>query len=418
MSADGIPAADKIPVLIPQSAMEAVKAEGAYEFVEAVEVPAEGVGGVYTANYFKSVLDYLKQYPIPGDKLGHRDQPADDFYTIGGELRMENENEGVCYFRVYIPPQGWESSNEGLIRSAKAGIPELSLIADVEPQRGNDGRTYFDKELGRPRNDLVPRGAMEQAIGNSAGEKEIMKLISAGKVDLDTESGELVQNGTVYRRAAVKLQSNADQKALAGRVLNAIAEKLRQNAGEKNKVTKEEIIAAVKAAVANSTLTLEELAAAVGLENKLRNASDEQRAKLAAAIAGALELPPETPVEELLKAAEAAFKEAAEAAESVVEAEANEAAGGKKIKNEKGGEEDNPLYLYVREKFRGKNRKEREKILNSLAEDPIAFRLRSRQADGRNSAVITVKNGGGGGLDELQTQIDKILNAGTGAANG
>jgi lambda repressor-like predicted transcriptional regulator len=175
-------------------------------------------------------------------------------------------------------------------------------------------------------------------------------------------------------------------------------------------VTKDDIIAAVKAAIANSTLTLEELAAAAGLENKLRNATDEQRAKLAAAIAGALELPPETPVEELLKAAEEAFAEAADAAESVVEAEANEAAGGRKLKNAKGEEEDNPLYLYVVEKFRGKNRKEREKIRNSLATDPIASRLRSQQADG--STVLKLKNGKDNDLSSLDEQIDKILNKG------
>jgi lambda repressor-like predicted transcriptional regulator len=409
LSPSDIPEADKIPVLIPQKAFEAIKADGAYEFVEAIEVPTEGNGGIYTAEYFKSVLDYLKQYPVPGDKLGHRDNPSDDFYTIGGELRMENENEGVCYFRVYIPPQGWESSNEGLIRSAKAGIPELSIIAEAEPRRGNDGKDYFDKELGRPRNDLVPQGAMDVTIGNSAGEKEIMELISAGKVDFDTESEELVQNGMVYRRAAVKLQSNADQKALAGRVLNAIS-KLRKNSKEKNEVTKEEIIAAVKAAIANSTLSLQELAAAVGLENKLRNATDEQREKLSAAIAEALELPPETPVEELLKAAEEAFKEAADVAESVVEAEANEAAGGKKIKNAKGEEEDNPLFLYIHEKLKGKNRKEREKIRNSLATDPVATRLRSQQADG--STVLKLKNGDKNDLASLDEQIDKILNKG------
>jgi lambda repressor-like predicted transcriptional regulator len=411
MSPADIPEAGKIPVLIPRNALEAIQAEGAYEFVEAIEVPSEGNGGIYTPEYFRSILDYLKQYPIPGDKLGHRDQPADDFYTIGGDLQMANENEGVCYFRVYIPPQGWESSNEGLIRSAKAGIPELSIIAEAEPRRGNDGKTYFDKELGRPRNDLVPQGAMDLTIGNSADEKEIMELISAGKVDFDTESEELVQNGTVYRRAAVKLQSNADQKALAGRVLNAIS-KIRKNSKEKNEVTKEEIIAAVKAAVANSTLTLEELAAAVGLENKLRNATDEQRAKLAAAIAEALELPPETPAEELLKAAEEAFKEAADAAESAVEVEANEAAGGRKIKNAKGEEEDNPLYLYIAEKFKGRNRKEREKIRNALAADPVAVRLRSLQADGKGGTTITVKNGAGSDLAGLDEQIDKILNKG------
>jgi transcriptional regulator with XRE-family HTH domain len=206
------------------------------------------------------------------------------------------------------------------------------------------------------------------------------------------------------------MQFNGPDKMLGARLMNAIAQKLKENGKEKNEVNTEELIKLVKAAIANNTLTLEELAAAVGLENKLRNATDEQRAKLAAAIAEALELPPETPVEELLKAAEEAFKEAADAAESVVEAEANEAAGGKKTKNAKGEEEDNPLYLYVLDKFKGKNRKEREKIKNSLANDPIAVKLRSQQADG--GTVLKITNGEKNDLTSLDEQIDKILNKG------
>ena len=239
-----------------------------------------------------------------------------------------------------------------------------------------------------------------------------MALIEQGAIDTEGDSKELITNGKICRKAALHMQFNGPDKMLGARLMNAIAGKLKENAKEKNEVTKEEIIAAVKAAVANSTLTLEELAAAVGLENKLRNATDEQRAKLAAAIAEALELPPETPAEELLKAAEEAFKEAADVAESVVEAEANEAAGGRKIKNAKGEEEDNPLYLYISEKFKGKNRKEREKIRNSLASDPLAVHLRSQQADGKSGTTVKVKNSAGNDLASLDEQIDKILNKG------
>jgi hypothetical protein len=41
----------------------------------------------------------------------------------------------------------------------------------------------------------------------------------------------------VFRQHAVKLQSTAD-KALAGRVLNAIAKKLKENTKEKNAIGK------------------------------------------------------------------------------------------------------------------------------------------------------------------------------------
>ena len=137
-----LPSPDKIPILIPQKALEAINVEGSYEFVEAVDVPAEGTGGTYTADYFRSVLEYLNQYPMAGSKDGH-EVPNNDFYTIGGELQMKSEKDGVCYFRVLVPPEGWNSSNKALISSFKAGIPELSIIADVEPTRGNDGKVYY-----------------------------------------------------------------------------------------------------------------------------------------------------------------------------------------------------------------------------------------------------------------------------------
>ena len=393
-----LPSPDKIPVLIPPKALEALQTDGSYEFVEAVQVPTEGTGGTYTADYFNSILDYMKLYPIPGSKDGHESQ-GDDFYTIGGELQMQSATDGVCYLRVMVPPEGWNCSNAALIRSLKAGIPELSLISEVDPIRGNDGKVYFSKEMGRPRNDIVPQGAMEQSIGNSVDEKEIMALIDQGAIDMESESTELVKNGKVFRKAAVTLQSTSD-KALAGRVLNAIAEK-QKNCGqcaqcpkndtkEKNGMNKDELIAAIKAAIANNQVTLEDIASAVGLQNKLRNATDEQRAKLAAAIADALSLPPDTSPDDLIKAAQAAFAEAASSAESTVEAAANELAGGKKLKNADGTESDNPVYIYALDKLRGK----RGKMLNSASEalkvDPVMVSLRSKQADTRIVAESTV----------------------------
>ena len=98
-----LPAPEKIPILIPQKALDAIKADGAYEFVEAVNVPTEGTMGIYTAEYFQSLIEYMKQYPIPGSKDGHEAQ-GDDFFTIGGDLQMKSEKDGVCYFRIMVPP--------------------------------------------------------------------------------------------------------------------------------------------------------------------------------------------------------------------------------------------------------------------------------------------------------------------------
>jgi hypothetical protein len=387
-STPDLPPVEQIPVLIPQKALDAIKAEGAYEFVEAVEVPAEGTGGVYTAGYFRSLLDYLKQYPMPGSKGGHEDNPQDDFFTIGGDLQMRSENEGTCYFRIMVPPEGWNGSNAAVIRSFKLGTPELSIIADVEPARGNDGKVYFHKELGKPRNDLVGEGAMNVSIGNSIDEKAIMALIEQGAVDMESESDTLVKEGKVIRKAAVHLQSNSEKAALAGRVLNAIAKRHKANTKENNGMTLDEIIAWLKNAIANNQLTVEDLVAQLGMENKLRNATDEQREKLQAAIAEALELPPETPVEELLKAAEAAFKEAEEAAESVVEAEANKLAETRKLKNADGTETDNPVYLYARNFLKGKRGKRLNEAVAAIKNDPVMLSLRSKQADTRTTITL------------------------------
>jgi hypothetical protein len=387
-AAHDLPTPDKIPVLIPQKAYDAIKVDGAYEFTEAIEVPTEGTGGIYTAEYFQSVLDYLKQYPIAGSKDGH-ESPNDDFYTIGGELQMQSEKEGVCYFRVMVPPEGWNGSNAALIRSLKAGIPELSIIADCEPTRGNDNKVYFTKELGRPRNDLVPIGAMDQTIGNSVDEKAIMALIEKGAIDMDSESDTLVKDGKVFRKYAVNLQSASD-KALAGRVLNAIAQKNKgansPNTKEKNGMNKEEIIQWLKNAIANNNLTVEGLVNELGFGQKLRNATDEQRAKLATSIAEILGLPPETPIEELLKAVTDAFAEVEAAAETVVDAAANELANGKKIKNADGKDEDNPIYLYAKNQLKGLRGKQLNSMVEKLKADPVMVALRSKQADTRVNA--------------------------------
>jgi transcriptional regulator with XRE-family HTH domain len=193
------------------------------------------------------------------------------------------------------------------------------------------------------------------------------------------------------------MQFNGPDKTLGARLMNAIAKKL--NHKEKNQVTKEEIIAAIKAAIANNTLTLEEISQAVGMENKLKNATDEQRAKLVAAIAEALELPADTPTEELLKAAQAAFDEAEQAAESVVEAEAVNIANGKKIKNADGTEADNPAYIYARDKLKGRRGQALKNSIESLKKDTVMLSLRSKQADSRVTVSNAKTNGDDSGVD-------------------
>jgi hypothetical protein len=386
------------PVLIPEAVYKTLAEEGSYEFVEYITAPIKGDGGIYTSEFFESYIAGIAEKPIPGSKRGHIDTPDSDFYTIGGAVN-KTETGADVYLRILVPPTDYDgNSNAGLVRDVKAKIAQFSLIVDAEPERGSDGQDYITKSLGSERNDRVDYGAMEQELlankekegGDPPSETEIMALIEAGAIDIDSESEELVKNGKVHRRAAVKLQSSAD-KALAGRVLNAIAEKLKSSDKEKKQVTKQEIIDAAKAAIANNDLTLEELAEALKMENKLKNATDEQRAKLVAAIAEALELPPETPVDDLLKAAQAAFDEAKEAGEAIVDAEATELTNSKKLKNADGSEVDNPAYIYAKEKLRGLRGQRLKNAKESLKKDIVLTSLMSKNADPL-AAVDKAKN--------------------------
>ena len=418
-----LPDVEKIPVLIPQKALDAIKDEGSYEYVEAIEFPTEGTGGTYTKEYFESVIEYLKMYPMGGDKDGH-DTTKDDLFTIGCEIQTTSGTDtGVCYFRCLVPSTDWNgNSNTGLVRSLKAGTLEMSLVADVEPVRGNDGNAYFTKELGRPRNDIVPEGAMDVTVGNSANEKEVMALIEKGAIDMESESKELVKNGKVFRKAAVALQSTSD-KAYAGRVLNAIAAKIKDknvqnpkpirrngmnkffNAeGEQIALTLDDCVAFIKNAITNNQLTAEDLMKAIGYENKLRNATDEQRVKLVAGIIEALSLPADTSNEDLIKAVQDALKAADDAAETVVEATANELAGSKKLQNADGTESDNPVYIYARKELKGLRGKQLNAKAEELKKDPIMVSLRSKQADTR----VNAKDGGNDIMKEPKSIFTEV----------
>jgi hypothetical protein len=380
-----LPPVKDVPVLIPDKALEAIKGSESepYELVEAIPFPSEGQGGMYTASYFESLLAQMKTRPLGGSKTGHESE-RDDFFTIGGKIERTSENEGVCYLRIMVPAEGYETTNSGFIRSCKTGNQEFSIVASVDGVRGNDGKVYFTEDIGKARNDAVPEGAMEQTVSNSASEKEIMDLIAQDAIDIEREGSELITNGKVCRKAALRLQFNGPDKALGARIMNAIAKRQK----EKNHVTKDEIIAAIKAAIANNTLTLEEISQAVGMENKLRNADDEKRAALVKAIAEALELPVDTPAEELIKAVTDILKDAEEAAEAIVEAEANSLSGGAKIKNADGTESDNPAYIHAKNQLAGKRGKILKNAAEALKTDKVMLALRSKQADPGSDAEI------------------------------
>jgi hypothetical protein len=395
--------ASKYPTLIPADVYQTLAGTGAYEFVEHLVAPVEGDGGIYTPEFFESFLGKTAQKPIPGDKLGHRALPVSDFYTIGGQVDRQGDVADV-YLKILIPATGYNGeSNEGLVRDVKARVAQFSIMTDAETVHAPDGKCYIRESLGNERNDRVTEGAMYQDLlaNGKPDEQEIMALVEAGAIDMDGESETLVSGGKVNRWAAVRLQSSADYKALAGRVLNAIAERTKRRM--KN-MTKQEIIEAARAAITNNELTLEELAETLKMENKLKNTTDEQRAKLATGIAEALGLPAETPIPDLLKAAEEVFKEAAAGAEQTAELEAASLANGRKLKAADGTEVDNPAYTYAREKLRGKRGVTLKNAATALKQDVVLVALLSKAADGR----VTLQNSGGGSGDQTDAEVWEV----------
>jgi alanyl-tRNA synthetase len=126
----------------------------------------------------------------------------------------------------------------------------------------------------------------------------------------------------------------------------------------------------------------------IGFENKLRKNEDEQREELADAIIEALDLPEGTTPDKLIEAVEEILKENTEVQESVVEATANELAGGKKLKNADGTETDNPMYLYAKKELKGLRGKQLNSAAEKLKTDPVMASLRSKQADSGVSVVV------------------------------
>ena len=152
-------------------------------------------------------------------------------------------------------------------------------------------------------------------------------------------------------------------------------------------LTYEQVLEWLKNAITNNNLTTEKLVGDLGMENKLRKHSDEEAAEMKKDLCEALELPADASAEKIVEAVEEILDEADKAAESVVDAEANELAGGKKITNAAGKEEDNPVFVYARNQLKGKRGKQLNEAVKVLKDDPVMLALRSKQADPAASAV-------------------------------
>lgn len=202
-------ATDQVPNLVPEAVMKELQTgdTAPYYRVESIEYPAEGdnpVGykpAIYGEAFFESFLQVMNDRPIPGSKRGHEfaSRPKSDFYTVGGKLDKKNDGAGIAHFKLYIPPDGDETSNAGFIRDNRAGIVEFSIEAAVEYSVNQDSQDVtILATKGAERNDAVPVGKMEQTVNAedqdvvenaegdtllSASVRKARALINAGKYD-------------------------------------------------------------------------------------------------------------------------------------------------------------------------------------------------------------------------------------------
>ncbi len=203
-------AAEAVPTLVPEAIMNELQVgdTSPYYRVESIAYPAEGdnpVGykpAVYGEAFFESFVAVMNDRPIPGSKRGHefRSRPMSDLYTVGGKIDKGSNGEGVAHFKIYIPPEGDETSNAGFIRDNRAGIVEFSIEAAVEYAVNTDTQDVTVKAVkGAERNDAVPVGMMAQTVNAddekdtvenaegdtllSASVRKAQSLINAGKYD-------------------------------------------------------------------------------------------------------------------------------------------------------------------------------------------------------------------------------------------
>ena len=387
--------AEDIPNLAPEQAMnELLKDDqNPYFSVEAIKFPVMGnthiwgVQGSYEEGYFKSIESNLKNGVIPGSKSGHSysDKPTNDLFLVGIRIDSNSDGSGTAYFKNYLPPKDYNGhDNYGLIRDAKLGLLEFSLVS--EP-------VYDDKELAKSgkykiigakeynRNDAVERGAMKQTVNSkeNADFGLMRDLISNGQVTLENIDGNLIQNGKVSRPVLRQIVSRADveNKAEYSELISMIDKT--KNGGKT--VERNEVEGYLKNGIENNSFTVKEIAKNCGFENKLRNEVDDKNAGIVTAL-NALELG-DNPIEKV----KAILAENKANAEAIVKNRIIAEYG----MPEKDGAK-NTAYEYAYSKCVGKNGADLDAAMNALKEDGVMKAIRGTQAD-IFMQIIEPKNG-------------------------
>ena len=203
-----------IPILISQKALQAIQQietpQGKIqdpnpyyvtEEIEDIRDPANMVE--FTPEFWNSYLAVMKERPIGGRKKGHVspyswETPENDFYTIGGKIEGNK-----VYLRIYIPPEGFETNNTGLIRDAKAGLLNFSIVSWTEDiietdENGDIKSRKAVRSVKGERNDRVEigLGAMQQKVNKEkTGDNPDNNIITTEEfIMADGKYNEIIKN--------------------------------------------------------------------------------------------------------------------------------------------------------------------------------------------------------------------------------
>jgi len=399
-----MPSAQDIPTLVRDEAMSALlkNEDTPRYYVEAIDFPVRGTGGIYTESFFESFLDRMKAHPFGGNKLGHAWPERNDFYTVGGKIEKNGSGEsGTVYMKVFVPSMGFETTNSGFIRDLEARNVHFSLVTRPEYEMRMNEKTremerHFVKSAGNERNDAVPfeGGAMPQRV-NGQDYEQAKTLIENGRVDYKSraEGDEIIRNGQVTYSALRRLAASADSRTPELAELVSLADKQRNHGrkrmdGEDRVITRDEALKALSGLYANGLVSMEDIAAGVGRNAAafLRGEADEANAALASGVRRMLG---DRPMEEL----EQLLSTRAENERFIAQNAVREQVGAEKIRNAKGEEVENRAYQYAMKMCNGKTGRDLKSALDALRSDPIMHDLLAAQAD-HSSEFNRIEGGG------------------------
>lgn len=368
--------------------------------IEGIPIPCMGTGGNYDVPFWESFNERIAELLLPGDKFGHEfisRQPT-DFFTIGSKIAKDSKGQLTEYLKIYIPPEGFTTSNFGFIRDIKMGLVHFSIVTAPEytmekDKDGNDFRNFIATK-GYERNDAVGygEGAMTQIVNSKPRNKLLdinlaKSLINNGQYrTIGNSDGDIIQNGVVMRPVLRAMLSHADaeNKSELSELVSMIDRK--SNSGG-TKVEINEAYELIKNSLVNGAVPYTDVAKNCGMDKFVRTENDKQNEsvvkELNSMFAGS------TDIVASVKAMKAENESNSKVA---VENAVVQAFGTAKIKNGAGEDIDNLSYTRAMELCNGKSGAELKTAIENAAKDPIIMHFRSEQAD--NNSQINAISGG------------------------